>query len=126
MNPQLSPAARMRVVFDDLARDDIDALMVNWADDGTYFNPAIGPPARGFDDVKSTIAALSDGLQARGETLVIDRATEITDEMPNRAIIEWHVEGGAAPQRLGVHVVLFNEAGLLHRVKVWMHARPDA
>ena len=112
----------MRAVFDDLARDDIDALMLNWANDGSYFNPAIGPPARGFEDVKSTIAALSDGLQARGETLVIDRATEITDETPNRAYIEWHIEGGAKPGRLGVHIVSFNQAGLLYRVTVWLHA----
>ena len=112
----------MRVVFDDLARDDMDALMLNWADDGTYFNPSVGPPARGCDNVKIIITALSDGLQERGETLVIDRATEITDEMPNRAYIEWHVDGGAKPGRLGVHIVSFNESGLLHRVTVWLHS----
>ena len=112
----------MRVVFEALARDDMNALMSHWADDGTYFNPSIGPPARGFDNVKTTITNLSDGLKARGETLVIDRATEVTDEVPNRAYIEWHVEGGAAPGRLGVHVVTFNDAGLLHRVIVFMHA----
>lgn len=112
----------MRVVFDDLAAADMDALLSNWADDGVYFNPAIGPPAQGIASVRATITALSDGLQERGEKLVIDRATEILDSAPPLATIEWHVEGGAKPGRLGVHIVTFDEAGLLHRVNVFMHA----
>lgn len=117
----LSPEARMRAVFAALARDDMDALMTNWADDGTYYNPAVGPPAQGIANVRATITALSDGLQERGETLTIDRATEVLDAQPTRAYIEWHVEGGANPGRLGLHVVSFNEAGMLHRVTVFMH-----
>lgn len=112
----------MRVVFDDLAADDMDALLSNWADDGVYFNPSIGPAAQGITNVRSTITTLSDGLQTRGEKLVIDRATEILDTAPRLATIEWHVEGGAKPGRLGVHIVTFDEAGLLHRVNVFMHA----
>ncbi len=113
---------RMRVVFDDLARDDMDALVSNWAEDGIYFNPAIGPPAEGKALVKSTIATMSTGLQARGETLVIDRVTEVLDAVPTRAYVEWHVEGGENPGRLGLHVVSFNEAGFLHRVVVFRHS----
>ena len=111
----------MRVVFDDLAADDMNALLSNWADDGVYFNPAIGPPAEGIANVRTTITTLSDGLQERGEKLVIDRANENLDTSPMHATIEWHVEGGAKPGRLGVHIVTFSEAGLLHRVNVFMH-----
>ncbi len=118
---KLSPEARMRIVFDDLGRDDMDALMLNWADDGSYFNPSIGPAAVGHDDVKSTITTLSSGLAERGEKLIIDRATEVLDASPVRAYIEWHVEGGAKPGRLGMHVVLFDQAGMLHRVTVFVH-----
>ena len=110
----------MRAVFDDLARDDMDALISNWADDGVYFNPAIGPPAQGKESVKNTIATLSRGLLEREEVLTIDRVVEVQGAIG--AYVEWHVEGGAKPGRLGMHVVSFNEAGLLQRVVVFIHA----
>ena len=111
----------MRAVFADLTRDDMDALVSNWAEDGVYFNPSVGPAAEGKPDVKSTIATMSTGLKSRGETLVVDRVTEVPDATPARAYVEWHVEGGAQPGRLGLHVVLFNEEGLLHHVTVFRH-----
>ena len=112
----------MREVFDDLARDDMDALLSNWADDGTYFNPTVGPPARGKSSVRDTISALSSGLQSRGETLVVDRVSTVGEGVATRLYAEWHVEGGAKPGRLGLHVVSFNEAGLLQRVTVFAHS----
>lgn len=113
----------MRVVFDDLARDDMDALISNWAEDGTYFNPSVGPPAPGKAMVKSTIATMSSGLKERGETLIIDRVTEVTDALPPRAYVEWHVESNNARHgKLGLHVVSFDEAGFLHRVVVFVHS----
>lgn len=118
----LSPAARMGVVFEALGRDDMDALIANWAEDGIYFNPTLGPPTEGKQNVYDTIDVLSKRLKERGEKLIIDRSTEVLDESPTRAYIEWHVEGGAKPGRLGVHVVSFNEDGLLHRVNVFSHA----
>ena len=113
----------MRRVFDDLARDDMDALVSNWADDGIYHNPAVGPPAHGKDNVKSTIATMSTGLQSRDETLVIDRVTTIFDAVPVRAYVEWHRENPQTKQgKQGMHVVSFNEDGMLHRVTVFAHA----
>lgn len=113
----------MRVVFDDLARDDMDALVSNWAEDGIYFNPAVGPAAEGKDKVKSTIATMSTGLQGRGETLVIDRVTEVLGVTPQRAYVEWHRENADTKNgKLGLHVVSFNEEGLLHRVVVFAHS----
>lgn len=113
----------MRVVFDDLARDDMDALISNWAEDGIYFNPAYGPASEGKASVKSTISTMSTSLQGRGETLVIHRVTEILDSTPQRAYIEWHRETEASKNgKLGLHVVEFNEEGLLHRVVVFAHA----
>jgi hypothetical protein len=112
----------MRIVFDDLARDDMDALVSNWAEDGIYHNPMVGPPANGKAAVKSTIGTMSTGLQGRGETLVIDRVTEVLDETPVRAYVEWHRENAETKSgKLGLHVVSFNEEGLLHRVVVFAH-----
>ena len=114
----------MRAVFDDLARDDMDGLISNWADDGTYFNPTVGPPAGGKAKVKATIATMSSGLQERGETLIIDRVTEVLDVTPPRAYVEWHVQSeNARAGKLGLHVVSFNEAGMLHRVVVFLRLR---
>ena len=111
----------MREVFDDLARDDMDALLSNWADDGVYFNPTVGPPARGKSSVRDTITTMSSGLQARGETLIVDRVDTIGEGHSTRLYAQWHAEGGAKPGRLGLHVVSFNEAGLLQRVTVFAH-----
>jgi ketosteroid isomerase-like protein len=121
----MSPETRMRAVFDALARDDMDDLISNWAEDGIYFNPTVGPPADGKSEVKSTIARMSNALQGRGETLVIDRVTQVTDEVPNRAYVEWHVESkdptSERQGKLGLHVVSFDHDGLLHRVTVFAH-----
>lgn len=115
----------MRAVFDALARDDMDDLISNWAEDGIYFNPTVGPPAHGKANVNATITRMSKGLQERGETLVIDRVTEVTDETPNRAYVEWHVEAkdSSSPRngKLGLHAVWFNQNGHLHRVTVFAH-----
>ncbi len=120
---QLTLEARMRAVFAALARDDMDDLVLNWADDGTYFNPTVGPPATGKPNVKSTIAALSTGLKGRGETLTIDRVTEVEAASPPRAYVEWHVESdGPRAGKLGLHVVEFTPQGLLQRVVVFAHA----
>lgn len=119
----MTPEQRMRIVFDDLARDDMDALVSNWAEDGIYFNPSVGPAAEGKANVKSTIATMSTGLQGRDETLVIDRVTTVSDQTPVRAYVEWHRENPQTKQgKLGLQVVSFNEEGLLHRVTVFAHA----
>lgn len=113
----------MRAVFDDLARDDMDALVSNWAEDGIYFNPTVGPAAEGKANVKATIAQMSTGLQGRGETLVVHRVTQVPDAQPARAYVEWHRETAESKNgKLGLHIVEFNEEGLLHRVIVFAHA----
>lgn len=113
----------MRAVFDALARDDMDGLVCHWAPDGTYFNPTVGPPAEGKINVKNTIAAMSSGLQSRGETLVVDRITEAVGAAPPRAYVEWHVaSSGARDGKMGLHVISFDENGLFHRVTVFSHA----
>jgi len=115
--------ARMRAVFDALSRDDMDDLISHWAAEGTYFNPTVGPPAEGKMDVKNTITAMSSGLQSRGETLVVDRITEVLDAAPPRAYVEWHVQSsGARDGKMGLHVIAFDENGLFHRVTVFAHA----
>jgi ketosteroid isomerase-like protein len=111
----------MRAVFDALARDDMDDLISYWAADGVYFNPTVGPAAEGREAVKATIAAMSTRLRSRGEMLAVDRVTEVAGSEPTRLFAEWHVDGGPAPGRLGVHVVLFNAEGLLSRVTVFAH-----
>jgi hypothetical protein len=123
----MTPEERMRIVFEELARDDMDALVSHWAEDGIYFNPAVGPPASGKAAVKATIATMSRGLLERKEVLTIDRVTQVLDQAPNRAYVEWHVESVPENPRhglLGVHVVSFNEEGLLHRVNVFAHPAP--
>ena len=115
--------ARMRAVFDALARDDMDDLVSHWAEDGTYFNPTVGAPAQGKPNVKNIIATMSTGLQGRGETLTIDRVTEVSDANPPRVYVEWHVESdGPRSGKSGLHVVEFNAERLLHRVTVFAHA----
>lgn len=111
--------ARMRAVFDALARDDMPELLEHWADDGVYFNPTMGPPAEGKQYVGEVVGRLSKGLIERGERLVVDNVTEVN----NRAFVEWHVEGPSA-SRLGVHAVTFDSAGLLRRVVVFAHPAP--
>ncbi len=115
----MTPEQRMRIVFDDLARDDMDALMSNWAEDGIYFNPVYGPAAEGKASVRATISSMSTNLQGHGETLVVDRVTEVVDATPQRAYVEWHRTSNG---KLGLHVISFNEEGLLHRVTVFAHA----
>lgn len=123
MQEKLTLAARIRAVFAALARDDMDDLVFHWASDGIYFNPTIGLPAEGKPGMKNTIATMSTGLQARGETIVIDRITESRQASPARAYVEWHLESaGARNGKLGLHVVSFDEAGLFHRVVVFAHA----
>lgn len=113
----------MRAVFDALARDDMDNLILHWAQDGVYFNPTVGAPAEGKMNVKNTIAAMSTGLQSRGETLVVDRITEAVGADPPRAYVEWHVQSsGARDGKMGLHVISFDEKGLFHRVTVFAHA----
>jgi ketosteroid isomerase-like protein len=123
MENKMTPEARMRAVFEHLRQDDMDGLVSHWAEDGVYFNPTVGAPAEGKADVKSTIARMSDGLQQRQETLVVDRVTEVTGVSPPRAYVEWHVESeGPRNGRLGLHVVTFNSDGLLNHVIVFAHA----
>ena len=113
----------MLAVFDALGRDDMNDLISNWAEDGVYFNPAVGPAAQGKDNVKATIAKMSAGLQERGESLIIHRVTEVVDQTPKRAYVEWHRETAHSKEgKLGLHIVEFNEEGLLHRVIVFAHA----
>jgi ketosteroid isomerase-like protein len=115
----------MRAVFEALGRNDMETLISHWAEDGIYYNPNVGPPAEGKDAVYATIARLANTLQERGDTLVIDKGSEVLDVNPVRAFIEWHIESSdtSSPRhgKLGIHAVSFNEAGLLHRVNVFSH-----
>lgn len=111
---EISPAATMRAVFDALGSYDIEKLMSYWAENSSYDNPMVGQPVEGKAAVRSKLEMLIEGLQDRGERLVVERTTE----EPGRTVVEWHVEPGDGSRR-GVHVAEVGDDGLVSAVTVY-------
>lgn len=105
----------MRAVFGALDRYDIEKLMTHWAEDATYDNPMVGPPATGKATVREQLSRLIGLLRDREERLIIDRTTEGPGHV---VVVEWHVEPGDGNRR-GVHVAEVGGDALIRSVTVY-------
>jgi limonene-1,2-epoxide hydrolase len=104
----------MRRVFAAVNDYDTPAVLRDWNPQGVYDNPAIGSPARGYDEVFARIDAFVQAVKGRDETIAVDRVVVAGDLV----ITEWHIEP-AAGGKCGVHVAAFDELNRLKHVRVY-------
>ena len=106
----------MRAAFAGVNTNDPDAIMACWSPEGVYDNPSVGPAVRGHDAMRAGMVRLCDGVNSRGQQLIVDRVT-VGDR---HVVAEWHVEPPTGAR--GVHVADFDPAGRLLRVTVYPRA----
>lgn len=107
-------AETLRRNFEALGRGDVDGILATWSATGRYDNPMVGAPAVGKDAVRARITLFADDLVEHRERIVVDRVTAAE----RHAVVEWHIEPTDANVR-GVHVVEFDEAGLIAAMVVY-------